>query len=64
MPRSKRQTHTNSNLQLMVNGATGRTLTIVPQLVEKEVKSEQERVKSHNLAVMLAKEPIQMISRV
>ena len=48
----------------MVNGATGRTLTIVPQLVEKEVKYVKERVQCHDLAVMHARERLQMFSHV
>ena len=48
----------------MANGATGLTLTIAPQLVEKEVKYVQERVQCHDLAVMHARERLQMFSHV
>ena len=38
----------------MENGTTGPTLASVPQVVMKGVKSAQERVRSHDLAVIHA----------
>ena len=61
MPRPNMTNTYKFNLQLMENGATGLTLTIVRQRVDTEVKNGKERVHSHDFAVMYARDPLQML---